>query len=776
MKKTPVFSYVAGFGIALLVVIGLFVVTMAQSPANADRSIPVHKVDLTQTDSRTIPVTINININEKVSGLALDENVPVGWKIADIENDGAFFKESEVQWVWLAGLNEDATKTIEYDLTLPDDVPQGVYKIDGTIQTGSNSILSSVEGGSSIEVVKTYPLTTNTTGGGNGAIVRSPNKDRYQKGKVVTVEVDPGKGSEFSGWSGDLTGMTASQDLVMNSAKSVTATFDLKEYQVSLSVSPSGSGTVSGGGTYTYGASVELSASPNVGYEFVNWSAGGSAVGTDRSKTLSNLSRNWDLQANFEVKTYQLTTSTGEGGSITPEGSVSVDHGESYKFEITPDNNYRIDDVTVDGASIMENVTIGDTGTGTYTIENVQSDHTVHATFAPVKRTLNLNFIGAGSGTIEITANGETVVYDGGISVKFDHGTSLTLVASPKPGSAFSDYLGDFNKSESTLEILLDSNIKLNLKFDLTVPYVVSRWDRGRGRVKSNDDPSISLRQILTAIRWWVNEDHVPGTGGKKISLDDVLDLIFYWAKGARIASQGNGPMAMRSDPDNLSAGGSEDYLKYITHRVSSDKLKERKPVEVNISFTPTRSIDGLAVNYPVPEGWNLEPADKDGSNYKEKKNQFLWLSLEAGERKSIAFDLIPPTNSINGNYNLTGELKSSSPELERSIKPLTVTIGQPTDLSLRSAIAYPNPVSTKDSVRFKADGKGVVATSLQVYNMAGKKVHSAQETGTDTITWNLTNEEGTRVPNGTYLYIIGVEGHNGKTARSNLRKLIVVN
>ena len=49
---------------------------------------------------------------------------------------------------------------------------------------------------------------------------------------------------------------------------------------------------------------------------------------------------------------YTITATAGEGGSITPNGDVSVKEGASQTFAITANNGYEIADVLVDGSSV----------------------------------------------------------------------------------------------------------------------------------------------------------------------------------------------------------------------------------------------------------------------------------------------------------------------------------------------------------------------------------------------------------------------------------------
>ena len=61
------------------------------------------------------------------------------------------------------------------------------------------------------------------------------------------------------------------------------------------------------------------------------------------------------------------------GGSISPSNPVTVVVGGSQTFTITPDSNYIVTDVIVDGVSKG--------AISTYTFNNVQADHTISATF-----------------------------------------------------------------------------------------------------------------------------------------------------------------------------------------------------------------------------------------------------------------------------------------------------------------------------------------------------------------------------------------------------------
>ncbi len=82
------------------------------------------------------------------------------------------------------------------------------------------------------------------------------------------------------------------------------------------------------------------------------------------------------VQAAVDVAAeYVIEATSGEGGALDPEGTILLEEGESQTFLVLPTSGYVIDEVIVDGNSIGV--------TESYTFEDVTSDHTIEAIFAP---------------------------------------------------------------------------------------------------------------------------------------------------------------------------------------------------------------------------------------------------------------------------------------------------------------------------------------------------------------------------------------------------------
>jgi VCBS repeat-containing protein len=227
-----------------------------------------------------------------------------------------------------------------------------------------------------VTITVTPPVRTLTyTSGGGGTIDGATPQYITHGGAGTAVTALADYGYHFVQWSD---GSTANPrtDTDVTADVTVTAVFALKTYTLTYTAGEGGSivgttpQTVEHGGS---GSEVWAQALPH--YDFVGWSDG---VMTP-NRTDTDVTADISVQANFVKRTYTITATAGEGGSIDPSGAVVVDWMTTQAFWVTPDAGYEVDTVTVDGQPSA----LTDPVANTYTFVNVTADHTIHVTFAP---------------------------------------------------------------------------------------------------------------------------------------------------------------------------------------------------------------------------------------------------------------------------------------------------------------------------------------------------------------------------------------------------------
>lgn len=107
----------------------------------------------------TFRVMVEIQLRTAVNGLGLDENLPPGWEVTPIENNGSTFKAAQTQWLFPQMLRAGEVRRIIYDVTVPEaaalvggSLPQ-TFEITGFIDSASPAFRIPVIGESQIEAV-----------------------------------------------------------------------------------------------------------------------------------------------------------------------------------------------------------------------------------------------------------------------------------------------------------------------------------------------------------------------------------------------------------------------------------------------------------------------------------------------------------------------------------------------------------------------------------------------------------------------------------------------
>jgi len=102
---------------------------------------------------------------------------------------------------------------------------------EGDISGSQNPIIIIVDGDKNITAVFTREVyTLNIVIIGNGSVIKEPNKTFYTNGETVTLTAIAESGWTFSGWGGDLSGLTNPVVITITENKTVTATFTMNNW------------------------------------------------------------------------------------------------------------------------------------------------------------------------------------------------------------------------------------------------------------------------------------------------------------------------------------------------------------------------------------------------------------------------------------------------------------------------------------------------------------------------------------------------------------------
>ena len=176
---------------------------------------------------------------------------------------------------------------------------------------------------------------------------------------------------EFVAWMDGATELSTDEFFIYQMPaenKTLTALFQGVEKLITVTVEPSGSGTVTGEGTYRYGETATLTASANDNYTFVNWVEGSTVFSTNPTYSFT-VTGDRDMIANFATDTYLITVLANplSGGTVTGGGNYI--HDASVTIEAFANADFEFINWTKEGVEVTKNTTFNFNATesATYT-------------------------------------------------------------------------------------------------------------------------------------------------------------------------------------------------------------------------------------------------------------------------------------------------------------------------------------------------------------------------------------------------------------------------
>jgi len=285
--------------------------------------------------------------------------------------------------------------------------------------------------------INTYTLTITSV---NGTVTKNPDQTNYNYGTAVTLTASPSTGYTFTGWSGDATGSTNPLTVAMDGNKNITANYSINTYTLTII---STNGTVVKNpdqSIYNYGTTVQLSATPNVGYTFTGWS--GDATGSTNPLTIT-MDVNKSITANFSINTYTLTVTSVNGTVTKNPNQTNYNYGTTVQLTATAHTGYTFTGWSGDASGLTNPLTILMDGN-----KNITANYTINTY------------------TLTITSVNGTVVKNPN-QATYNHGTTVLLTATQNMGYTFTGWSGDESGTTNPLTIIMNGNKNITANFTI---------------------------------------------------------------------------------------------------------------------------------------------------------------------------------------------------------------------------------------------------------------------------------------------------------------------
>ena len=244
----------------------------------------------------------------------------------------------------------------------------------------------------------------------------------FQEGQSCTVRATANTGYTFVNWTenGNQVSSDANYTFPVNGDRSLVANFTAASYIISATVTPEGSGTITGAGGYENGQSCTLRATANTGYAFEKWTENGTQVSTNAAYTFT-VTGSRSLVAHFKVRDFTINVSAQPSNGGTVAGGGTYQYGQSCTVTATASSGYTF-------SCWKENSNVVSTD-ASYSF-NVSGNRNLVASFVAELPTMY---------TIAVSANpseGGTVTGGG----TFQQGYSCTVSATANSSYAFTNW------------------------------------------------------------------------------------------------------------------------------------------------------------------------------------------------------------------------------------------------------------------------------------------------------------------------------------------------
>jgi hypothetical protein len=201
-----------------------------------------------------------------------------------------------------------------------------------------------------------------------------------------------------------------------------------------------------------------------------------------------------------------------------------------------------------------------------------------------------------------------------------------------------------------------------------------------------------------------------------------------------------------------------------VDNFVSGDKVNETPFFMANVSDINGINTVGSGIGHDVLLTVDLDP------NQSFVLNDYFQAETDSYVAGSVKYKL---PEMYNGKHTLTFRVwdllnnsttKTIEFEVVKGLSPVVFSVSN-----------YPNPVKSATNIVIKHDRPETVLNStVEIFDLAGRKIWSFSQSSADNIVWDLSTNDGQKVNKGMYLYRVNIKTANSE-AYSKTNKMLVV-
>ena len=454
----------------------------------------------------------------------------------------------------------------------------------------------------------------------------------------------------------------------------ISAEFEQRVFKITVICGENGKIEPSESDDYAYGSNVTFVITPNDGYVIKDVLIDGvsNAKAKENAKyTFSNIRSNHEIEVSFEVVTFTIVSSVGEGGTMSPNQITTIKNwGENHSVTYTPNDKFVISTIVVDGEVInLSGVDVSNPYT--YTFSNITANHVISCQFESTQRTLTYDPNGGTfvlNTDIDLPSSTGNYNYRAIATIGFAPSTTYSInfaSATLISGTATEFHVllykfGDPQKRYATIKVPFGTNVSAVF----TSPETLNPSDNNQilvyaGLAGSTAGNSVSFRGITMSVTKTLTWDSVCG-------VSPTPTREGYTFKGWSTESEGS--TQDFSNKTYSSVFGKEDGWLYAIWEIKQFKITTEAGAHGTITESMTVDWGTTAtVEMKPDEGYRVATYSIDGGNAINStakagdSDYFTFRNITANHTISVTFAPITYTIKYNGNGATSGSTTSSS-------------------------------------------------------------------------------------------------------------------